>query len=268
MWQRCGGEKPPDCWLCGEVPLPDYDYRTKRLFVEDDLAEGDTLALTKDASHYLVTVLRYGQGDAILVFNGRDGEWLGTLAKADKKSAALSLVRQTRPQPVKPNIDYLFAPLKSARLDYVVQKAVEMGASRIVPVITKHTQLARLNIDRMRANIIEAAEQCGVLDVPEFCPEIRFDTLLANWEQTRTLIFCDERADIQDSVAALQATKPGPIAVLIGPEGGFSAEEREQLLKLPSVTRLSLGPRILRADTAGVAALALVQAILGDWRMK
>jgi 16S rRNA (uracil1498-N3)-methyltransferase len=248
--------------------LPDYDYRTKRLFVENDLSSGDTLLLTKDASHYLITVLRYGQGDAILVFNGRDGEWLGTVAKADKKSATLALVRQTRPQPVRTDIDYVFAPLKSARLDYVVQKAVEMGASRIIPVITKHTQLSRLNTDRMKANIVEAAEQCGVLDVPEFCPEIRLDTLLATWEQTRTLIFCDERAEIQDPVAALQATKPGPIAVLIGPEGGFSAEEREEILKLSSVTRLSLGPRILRADTAGVAAFALVQAILGDWRMK
>jgi len=248
--------------------LPDYDYRTKRLFVENDLSSGDTLLLTKDASHYLITVLRYGQGDAILVFNGRDGEWLGTVAKADKKSATLALVRQTRPQPVRTDIDYVFAPLKSARLDYIVQKAVEMGASRIIPVITKHTQLSRLNTDRMKANIVEAAEQCGVLDVPEFCPEIRLDTLLATWEQTRTLIFCDERAEIQDPVAALQATKLGPIAVLIGPEGGFSAEEREEILKLSSVTRLSLGPRILRADTAGVAAFALVQAILGDWRMK
>ena len=236
--------------------LPDYDFRTKRLFVESDLASASSVTLSREASHYLITVLRLGQGDVILLFNGRDGEWLGQIDKADKKSAVLNLVKQTRPQPERTDIDYL------------VQKAVEMGASRLVPVITKHTQYSRLNEERMRANIIEAAEQCGVLHVPDLAPEIKLDALLAQWDSARTLIFCDERAEGEDPIAALQAAKRGPIGVLIGPEGGFSSEERTELLKLPSVTRLSLGPRILRADTAGVAAFALVQAVLGDWRMK
>jgi 16S rRNA (uracil1498-N3)-methyltransferase len=251
----------------GSRLLPDYDFRTKRLFVDVDLASTPSVTLNREASHYLITVLRLSQGDVILLFNGRDGEWLGQIEKSDKKSATLQLIKQTRPQPERADIDYLFAPLKTTRLDYLVQKAVEMGAGRLVPVITQHTQFARLNAERMRANIIEAAEQCGILHVPELAPEIKLDALLAQWNSIRTLIFCDERADIHDPIAALQAAKRGPIGVLIGPEGGFSKEEREQILKLPSVTRLSLGPRILRADTAGVAALALVQAVLGDWRM-
>ena len=248
--------------------MPDYDFRTKRLFVDDPLIDTPAITLNRDASHYVITVLRLGQGDVILLFNGRDGEWLGQIDKADRKSAILKLVKQTRPQPEQTDIEYLFAPIKTARLDYLVQKAVEMGASRLVPVLTKHTQFSRLNEERMRANIIEAAEQCGVLHVPDLAPEIKLDALLSQWDSARTLVFCDERADIQDPVAALQATKPGPVGILIGPEGGFSSDERDQILKIPAVTRLSLGPRILRADTAGVAAFALVQAVLGDWRMK
>lgn len=247
--------------------MPDYDHRTQRLFVDVPLSASTPLPLSREASHYLVTVLRFSEGDSVLVFNGRDGEWLGKLGKADRKAASLDLVRQTRPQPTFTDLDYVFAPIKTGRLDYLVQKAVEMGASRLIPVLTRHTQHARLNAERMKANMIEAAEQCGVLHVPELAPEIKLDALLAQWDASRTLIFCDERAEQHNPLAALQATPRGPLAVLIGPEGGFSTEERDLLLKLPSVTRLSLGPRILRADTAGVAALALVQAVLGDWRM-
>jgi len=247
--------------------VPDYDYRTQRLCVKDALTSGATIPLTRDASHYLVTVLRFTAGDAILLFNGRDGEWLATLAKPDRKSATVTLVRQTRAQPEIVDIDYIFAPIKTGRLDYIVQKAVEMGASRLIPVITRHTQHARLNVERLHANMIEAAEQCGILSVPTLEPERKLDTLLVQWPVDRTIIFCDERAEIQNAVAALQATPRGPLAVLIGPEGGFSNEERQAILKLPSVTRLSLGPRILRADTAGIAALALVQAVLGDGRI-
>jgi 16S rRNA (uracil1498-N3)-methyltransferase len=247
--------------------VPDYDYRTQRLYVKDALSLDATIPLTRDASHYLVTVLRYSAGDAMLLFNGQDGEWLASLSQVDRKSAMVTLKRQTRPQPVPVDIDYIFAPIKTGRIDYLVQKAVEMGASRLIPVITRHTQHARLNIERLQANMIEAAEQCGILHVPNLEPERKLDALLAQWPADRTLIFCDERAEIQNAVAALQATAIGPLAVLIGPEGGFSAEEREAILKLPSVTRLSLGPRILRADTAGIAALALVQAILGDGRI-
>jgi 16S rRNA (uracil1498-N3)-methyltransferase len=254
---------------CEELnPLPDYDFRTQRLYVDAPLAPEASLPLSREASHYLVTVLRSSVGDKILVFNGRDGEWLAALEKADRKAATLTLIRQTRPQPVVPDIDYIFAPVKSARLDYLVQKAVEMGANRLIPVITRHTQMARLNAERMQANIIEAAEQCGILNIPGLLPEIRLDTLLEQWDGERILIFCDKRAEADHPLAALQAINAQKFAVLIGPEGGFSAEERATLLKIPSVTRLSLGPRILRADTAGIAALALVQAVLGDWQMK
>ncbi len=245
--------------------MPDYDFRTQRLFVAERMTGSAELALPRDAAHYLASVLRMSTGDSVLVFNGQDGEWLAKIAKADKKSVILHLDRQTRPQTRLPDIDYLFAPLKHARLDYVVQKAVEMGAGRIRPVITRHTQSTRVNLERMQANIIEAAEQCGVLSVPELCEEAKLADLLSTWTPERKLILCDERADARDPISVLQEVSKGPLAILIGPEGGFSVEEREILLSLPYVIRLSLGPRILRADTAGVAALALVQSVCGDW---
>lgn len=245
--------------------MPDYDFRTQRLFVPDDLANGADLDVSREASHYLASVLRMREGDALLVFNGRDGEWLSNITKADKKQVTLTLQRQTRPQTRVPDIDYLFAPLKHARLDYVVQKAVEMGAGRILPVITQHTQSTRINHERMKANIIEAAEQCGILSVPELCEEAKLADVMASWDPARKLILCDERADAKDPVSVLKEIPKGPLAVLIGPEGGFSAEERNNLISKPYVIRLSLGPRILRADTAGVAALALVQSVCGDW---
>ena len=245
--------------------MPDYDFRTQRLFVTEPLSDGAQLDLSREASHYLASVLRMSAGEFVLVFNGQDGEFLAKITKADRKSVILKLERQTRPQTHLPDIDYLFAPLKHARLDYVVQKAVEMGAGRIRPVITRHTQSTRVNLERMQANIIEAAEQCGILSVPDLCEEAKLSDLLAKWDPARRLILCDERADGRDPIAVLKEIKSGPLAVLIGPEGGFSAEERENLLALPYVIQLSLGPRILRADTAGVAALALVQSICGDW---
>ena len=201
----------------------------------------------------------------ILIFDGESGEFLATLAASGKKSATLTLLRQTRPQTPASMVDYLFAPLKHARLDYMVQKAVEMGVGRLQPVRTSRTQTTRISLERMRANAIEAAEQCGILSIPTIADEVRFDRLIGSWDPERPIVFCDERADAPDPLAILARVKPGPLAVLIGPEGGFSDEEREMLLRLPSVVRLSLGPRILRADTAAVAALALVQARLGDW---
>ena len=245
--------------------MPDYDFRTQRLFVDVPFIGVKELQLDRDKSHYLVTVLRLKSGDPILIFNGRDGEWLARIIDPDRKVAVLSLVRQVREQPQTGDIDYIFAPLKHARLDYLVQKSVEMGVNRIIPVITRHTQISRINLERMRANTIEAAEQCGVLAVPELCNEAKLDAVLDSWDPARTLIFCDERASDADPISVLKTVQRGPVAVLIGPEGGFSNEEREQLLRIPSVIRLSLGPRILRADTAAVAALALVQAVLGDW---
>ena len=247
-----------------------YDFKTQRLYVQDMLADGAPLRLGGEQSHYLAHVLRLSAGSGVLVFNGRDGEWLATIVGVDKKGVTLRLVEPTRPQPA-PAIDLhlCFAPLKQARLDYMVQKAVEMGASALCPILTRHTQVARVNPRRLHANAVEAAEQCGVLIVPEIAPEIRLDALLAGWEQGRVPIFCDEDAPLGDPLAALAGVAPSaPLAVLIGPEGGFSATERAAIAALPGCVALSLGPRILRADTAAVAALALVQAKLGDWRAR
>ena len=244
-----------------------YDFDAPRLFLETDFSPGDEIALTREQANYLVNVLRLSPGDAILVFNGRDGEWLAHLAAVTKKSAALRLAEQTRAQECGPDIQYIFAPLKHARLDYIVQKAVEMGVSRMTPVLTARTQMHRVNLDRVRANCIEAAEQCGILTLPEIDAPITFDKLLADTSPDRLLIFCDEDAAVTDPLAALAARKPANgVSVLIGPEGGFDDREREALNRLPQTLAISLGPRILRADTAGVAALALVQAVLGDWQ--
>ena len=249
----------------GEGAMADYDFRTPRLHIAGPLAAGTRLELDRDQSHYLTHVLRLAPGDTILAFDGRSGEFLATIAAAGKKTVQLELIRQTRPQTVPGRIDYLFAPLKHARLDYMVQKAVEMGVARLQPVRTSRTQTTRINLDRMRANAIEAAEQCGVLTIPDIADEVRFDRLIATWDPERPIVFCDERTETKNPLDALEQARRGPVAVLIGPEGGFSDEERELLLRIPSVIRLSLGPRILRADTAAVAALALVQATLGDW---
>ena len=200
------------------------------------------------------------------MFNGRDGEWQAQI-EGRKRPDGLTIVAQTRPQDRLPDIAYVFAPLKHARLDYMVQKAVEMGTSRLQPVLTRHTQVSRVNVERMRANVIEAAEQCSILSLAEVAEPVALDRFLEKRETSRLLVFCDEAADIANPIQALQqglSTTEG-IDVLIGPEGGFAEEERALLLRQPRTLRLSLGPRILRADTAGVAALALVQAALGDW---
>ncbi|MGE0563147.1 MAG: 16S rRNA (uracil(1498)-N(3))-methyltransferase [Pseudolabrys sp.] len=243
-----------------------YDFRTPRLFVDAPLSAGAVVPLDRDAANHLCNVLRLERGDPVLLFNGRDGEWRGRLAAAGKRAAAVELGEQTRMQPQPNDLHYLFAPLKHARLDYVVQKAVELGASRLQPVLTRHTQVARVNLERMRANVIEAAQQCGVLAVSEVAEPVKLDAAIA--DTARLLVFCDEDAALADPVAALRAVaKDGvpPLAVLIGPEGGFAEEERAALLKRANTVRLALGPRVLRADTAAVAALTLVQAVLGDW---
>ena len=244
--------------------MPRYDFRTPRLYLDAPLAEGRELALDRDRANYLVNVLRLKRGDGVLLFNGRDGEWRAQLAGEGRKTQAVLVGARTRAQPQANDLHFLFAPLKHARLDYLVQKAVEMGASRLQPVLTRHTQVARVNLERMRANVIEAAQQCGVLAVPEVAEPAGFETAVA--DTSRLLVFCDEDAEVKDPVAALAAAPRGlPLAVLIGPEGGFADDERALLVKRANVVRLSLGPRILRADTAAVAALALLQAVLGDW---
>jgi len=247
--------------------MPDYDFRATRIYVDAPLDTGREVSFDRDQANYLVNVLRLGAGDAVLLFNGRDGEWRGNLASAGKRKVSAIVAARTRTQTPEGNLHFLFAPLKHARLDYMVQKAVEMGASRLQPVITRHTQIARVNLDRMRANVVEAAQQCGVLAVPAVAEPQTFDAVMAGTD--RLLVFCDENAEVKDPVAALVGTRasPGtPVALLIGPEGGFAEDERSTLLKRPQVVRIALGPRILRADTAAVAALALVQAVLGDWR--
>jgi 16S rRNA (uracil1498-N3)-methyltransferase len=246
--------------------MPRYDFRSPRLCVSAPLRADAEIALEPGQAHYLLTVLRLKDGDAVLIFNGRDGEWRAAL-QPQRRGAKLLLGEQTRTQTAAADLHYLFAPLKAARLDYMVQKAVEMGASRLQPVITRHGQVARVNTERMRTNAVEAAEQCGILTLPEIGAPAGLGRVIAAHDPARCLVFCDEDAEVGDPVAALAAVRlRPPLAVLIGPEGGFAEDERMALLRLPNVVRLPLGPRILRADTAAVAALALVQAVLGDWR--
>jgi 16S rRNA (uracil1498-N3)-methyltransferase len=246
--------------------MPQLDFREPRLFVDAALATGETVALERSQSNYLGNVLRLSAGDSILVFNGRDGEWRAAIG-GHKRPDSLKIVTQTRPQDRLPDLAYVFAPLKHARLDYMVQKAVEMGASSLQPVLTRFTQVARVNGERMRANVIEAAEQCGILSLAMVKEPVALDRYLSQRDGARLLVFCDEAEATSNPMETLQRglTASDGIDVLIGPEGGFAEEERVILLRQPRILRLSLGPRILRADTAAVAALALVQAALGDW---
>ncbi|MEH3146079.1 MAG: 16S rRNA (uracil(1498)-N(3))-methyltransferase [Methylobacterium frigidaeris] len=256
-----------------------YDFSAPRLFLDIDMAAGTRHVLDRAQANYLLTVLRRGEGEGVLVFNGRDGEWRAEIAPTGRKAADLVLRERTRPQTPPGDLHYLFAPLKAARLDYVAQKAVEMGASVIRPVVTRRTQGDRIKLDRLRANAIEAAEQCGILAIPDLREAAPLPEALADLDPDRLLVFCDEDAPVADPVEALRragaATGPAvpprrnaalPLAVVIGPEGGFTPEERTLILDRPRTVRLSLGPRILRADTAAVAVLALVQAVLGDIR--
>jgi 16S rRNA (uracil1498-N3)-methyltransferase len=245
------------------------DFTSPRLFFDTPMSEGARLALSAPQSHYLLTVLRLRAEARVLAFNGRDGEFATSLDLSSRKGATLIISARLRPQEFGPDLDYLFAPLKHARLDYVAQKAVEMGVKRLRPVMTRRTQAGRVNLERLRANAIEAAEQCGVIWIPEILPPTPLAEALEGWPGDRSLIFCDEEAPLSDPIASLTITwgdRPQRLALLIGPEGGFDEGEREMILRLPNVLRLSLGPRILRADTAAVAALALIQARLGDWR--
>jgi 16S rRNA (uracil1498-N3)-methyltransferase len=246
--------------------MPQLDFRAPRLFIDGPLSAGATVGLDRSQSNYLGNVLRLAAGETVLVFNGRDGEWQAAIA-GRKRPDNLTMLAQTRPQDHLPDVAYVFAPLKHARLDYMVQKAVEMGAASLQPVMTRFTQVSRVNSERMRANVIEAAEQCGILSLACVAEPVALDRYLGQRGAQRLLIFCDEAADVADPLQALKGGQKASngIDVLIGPEGGFAEEERALLLRQPNILRLALGPRILRADTAGVAALALVQAALGDW---
>jgi len=240
------------------------NYKMQRLYVPHDLTAGIGFDASQEQAHYLLHVLRMAEGADLLVFNGRDGEWLAKIATKSKKTVRLEAVEQMRAQPLPPDLWYCFAPLKVGRQDYLIQKAVEMGAGRLQPVQTQHTQ-GKITTDRIRANAVEAAEQCGVLAVPEVRDVQKLDRLLSGWDKGRRLIFCDEDSATNNPLSALRSIEEKNLALLVGPEGGFSDDERDTLRALPFVTAIPLGPRILRADTAAVAALAVIQATIGDW---
>jgi 16S rRNA (uracil1498-N3)-methyltransferase len=247
--------------------MPQADFRSPRLFVDAPFAADTTISLDRNQSNYLGNVLRLGSGASVLVFNGKDGEWQAAIS-GGKRADRLTLLTQVRPQDRLPDVTYVFAPLKHARLDYMVQKAIEMGAAALQPVMTRFTQASRVNTERMRANVVEAAEQCGILSVASVAEPLNLPKYLDQRDAKRLLIFCDEAAEVTDPMTALTGAREAASAgidVLIGPEGGFAEEERVLLLKQANILRLALGPRIMRADTAAVAALALVQTALGDW---
>lgn len=241
-------------------------HRIPRLYHPGPLHAEEEAALSAEQAHYLKNVMRLGAGDAVRLFNGRDGEWRCAIVSLQKKKGLARCVEKLAEPAPPPDIDYVFAPLKSARMDYIAQKATEMGARRLRPVITRHTVVRKVNARKIKANAIEAAEQCNLVFVPDVPEAQPLEQLLADWDETRRIIFCDEAAPITSPLAALRKMAPGPLAVLIGPEGGFAPEEQALLRRLPFVHPIRLGPRIMRADTAGVAIMALAQAVLGDWQ--
>jgi 16S rRNA (uracil1498-N3)-methyltransferase len=240
--------------------------KLQRLHVAEPLRECAILPLEKAQSHYLLNVLRMAAGVEILVFNGRDGEWLATVEREGKRDARLLLGRQTRPQLPAPDVRLCLAPIKSAKFEFAVQKATELGAGAILPVITAYGQVGSPNLERMRAIAVEAAEQCGALSVPEILEPVRLPDWLRDRAPGRPLVFCDEAAATADPIAPLRKIAGGPVDILVGPEGGFSPAEREMLLAHPGIVPISLGPRILRAETAALAALVLVEA--ARWPVK
>lgn len=234
-----------------------------RLYLEHPLGQGQSVPLTRAQAHYLFGVMRLSTGSHVLVFDGANGEWLAEVAEAGKRGGTLQVLTQTKPQHVPPDLWLVFAPVKKARTDFIVEKATEMGAARIVPMQTEFTNSGRVQMERLQCHAIEAAEQCGATFVPEVADMVRLERLLADWDANRRILFCDEgRAGSASTIPDRQ----GPWAILIGPEGGFSAHERKKISELDHAHSISLGPRILRAETAAVAALTLWQQALGDWR--
>ena len=235
-----------------------------RLHVDHPLGAGQSVPLTEAQAHYLFGVMRQSAGSHVLVFNGQNGEWLAEVTEAGKRKGTLTCLEQSGPQVMPPDLWLLFAPVKKARTDFIVEKAVELGAARIIPVQTDFTNSERIRQDRLQAHALEAAEQCGATFVPEVHGLIALPRLLADWDANRKILWADE--NLVGAATTLASASPGPWAILIGPEGGFSDTERARLRSMPPVVPVSLGPRILRADTAAVAAITLWQAALGDWR--
>lgn len=240
-----------------------------RLFVDSALNKGGFVTLNKDQSHYLVSVMRIKVGAQVALFNGCDGEWLASVSEANKKAVCLTILSQSRQQEKEPDLWLAFAPIKKGRLDFMVQKATEMGASHMIPVMTQYTNVDRLKIERLRANTLEAAEQCDRLQVPTVSDLTKLEHVLKDWPDDRMIMFCDEDLSGKSALEALSQAddknSPKPWGILIGPEGGFSPAERELIKAHKNCIIVSLGPRILRADTAAIAALSLWQTALGDW---
>ncbi len=234
-----------------------------RLYVDHPLGEGQSLPLDQKQAHYLFGVMRLAVGAELLVFNGHDGEFLASVAEAGKRRGVLSCLKQTKPLQMPPDLWLLFAPIRKERTNFIVEKATELGAAQILPVHTRFTNNERIRQDRLQAHAVEAAEQCGGTYVPAVGDLQKLESVLAEWQTDRQLMFCDE--SLVGARETLGNAKPGPWAILIGPVGGFSADERKKIRSMPSTTTVSLGPRILRADTAAVAALTLWQSALGDW---
>lgn len=236
-----------------------------RLYVEHPLGAGQSIPLEKEQAHYLFGVMRQRLGGAVALFNGRDGEWQAEITEAGKRGGTLTCATQSKPLQMPPDLWLVFAPIKKARTDFIVEKAAEMGAARILPVGTDYTNSERIRQDRLQAHAVEAAEQCGGTYVPEVCELQKLWQLLDHWPAERQLMFCDE-AEVGNALQlAAQTHSAAPWAILIGPEGGFSDKERKRLHTMEQAHVVSLGPRILRADTAAVAAMTLWQQALGDW---
>ena len=235
-----------------------------RLFFAADLAPRQTVVLEADQAHYLKSVLRLKEGDAVALFNGRDGEYAARIDGFGRNSCTLTTGTQSRAQAAEPDLWLVFAPIKRARIDFLIEKATELGVAALFPVMTRHTAVERVNLARLKAHAIEAAEQSERLAVPAIHPPQPLARLLSQWDAARRLLLCDESGTSLPIAAALKTASPGPWAVLIGPEGGFAETELDALKKLPFVCPVSLGPRVLRADTAALAGLAVLQALLGD----
>ena len=236
-----------------------------RLFVSQPLSEGTAITLPRESSHYLIEVMRMQAGDSVAVFDGANGEWEAVIDDPHRKQAKLTAQRQVRPQETVPDLWLLFAPIKQGRIDFIAEKACELGVAHVKPVITQRTIVNRVPVDRLNANMVEAAEQCGRTALPTISEPVQLDKLLASWPEERALLFCDETGGAPMLEALKDRPRGVPAAILIGPEGGFTDAEREKIRAIPSAIPLSLGPRILRADTAAVAAIALWQATQGDW---
>ena len=250
-----------DCWQSYVGPMADAKIR---LFVDHPLGEEQCVPLTRDQAHYLFGVMRLNLGNHLFLFNGRDGEWLAEVSEAGKRAGEVICQTQTRPLQPPPDLWLLFAPIKKARTDFIVEKATEMGADKIIPVQTAFTNAERLRKERLQAHAVEATEQCGGTYVPEVRDLQKLDKLLSDWPKDRQIMFCDEA--LSTAAPSLPPDGTGKWAILVGPEGGFSDVERSRIKAMPNAHAISLGPRILRADTAAVAALTLWQLSLGDWR--